>query len=405
MLDEFLLMDNLRPYAPGTTSYRRLLVAMFCAGLATFAQLYAPQSVLPSLAADMGISADSAALSVSMATAGLAVSALAWSYIADRWGRARTMLCALSFATGLGLLVPFVCPYPLLLAVRFVEGAFLAGIAGVAVAYIVTVTAAQARTAATGIFIAGTSLGGLAGRLLSGFVAEFFSWHLALATVSLMSAGACLIFWLLLPREDDALASASSLDTVYRAILGHLARPALLAIYGAAFLLMGSFVSVYNYVTFRLESPPFNLPVAFVSALFCAYLLGTFSSASAGRLARRYGVLPIFLGAVGVTVCGMFLTVLDSLLWVVIGLALLTAGFFAAHALASAQVGIIAVSARTQATALYNLFYYAGSAVLGWLMGFVYSGLDWSAVACICVVVTLSAGLLVLVGVRVSDSR
>lgn len=49
----------------GSSEYRRLLAALFCAGIATFAQLYPPQGVLPQISADLGVGAASASLMVS----------------------------------------------------------------------------------------------------------------------------------------------------------------------------------------------------------------------------------------------------------------------------------------------------------------------------------------------------
>lgn len=381
--------------APGSSEYRKLVTAMFCAGLATFAQLYAPQSILPTLAAEANISADAAALTISAATAGLAVSALLWSYWADKYGRARTMSVALIAATILGIAAPFVQPYSLLVALRVLEGALLAGIAAVAVSYIVSITAPRAKTAATGIFIASTTLGGLLGRLVSGFALTYLPWQQALAAVSVISLAAAISFCLLLPRIDETPAPTTSLKSLHRQVIEHLKNPVLLALYAAAFLLMGSFVSIYNYLTFRLETMPFNLPTTIVSLLFCAYLLGTFSSARAGALAVRHGVLTVFTSSISLMVLGTLLTLLNSLAPVVLGLAALTLGFFAAHSLAAAQVGMVATTGRTQATALYNVFYYAGSACVGWAFGIIYSSADWTAVALLCAVSTALAGLAV----------
>lgn len=47
----------------------------------------------------------------------------------------------------------------------------------------------------------------------------------------------------------------------------------------------------------------------------------------------------------------------------------LTAGFFAAHAVAAGWAGSSAVAGRAQSASLYNLGYYAGSSVFGFLGG------------------------------------
>ena len=66
-----------------------LVIALVCAALATFAQLYSPQGVLPRVAHDLDTTADTAALTISAATFGLAVAEMPWSFIGDRYGRRR----------------------------------------------------------------------------------------------------------------------------------------------------------------------------------------------------------------------------------------------------------------------------------------------------------------------------
>jgi MFS family permease len=79
-------------------------------------------------------------------------------------------------------------------------------------------------------------------------------------------------------------------------------------------------------------------------------------------------------------VAGALLTLSSALSVVVVGVLVLTAGFFAAHATASAWVGARATTGRAQATALYNVFYYSGSALVGWVLGYAWSGPGWAAV-------------------------
>ncbi|NAZ88805.1 MFS transporter, partial [Kineococcus sp. T90] len=159
-----------------------------------------------------------------------------------------------------------------------------------------------------------------------------------------------------------------------------LADPGLLALYAQGLLLMGAFVTVYNYVGFRLLAPPFSLSQTVVGLLFVVYLAGTASSALAGHLAAA-GRLRVLLGSTAVLAAGAALTLAASLLLVAAGLVLLTAGFFAAHAVASGWAGARArPGARAQASALYTVGYYAGSSVLGWLGGLAHDAGGWGAV-------------------------
>ncbi|WP_311878594.1 MFS transporter [Microbacterium forte] len=78
-------------HTPGSPAYRRLIVGLFFAGIATFAQLYSPQAVLPQLSSNLGITPATAALAVSAATLGLAAAVVPWSMVADRMGRVPAM--------------------------------------------------------------------------------------------------------------------------------------------------------------------------------------------------------------------------------------------------------------------------------------------------------------------------
>ena len=144
---------------------------------------------------------------------------------------------------------------------------------------------------------------------------------------------------------------------------------------------MGAFVTVYNYLTFRLSGPPFGLPASVIGALFTVYLAGTWSSALAGRLADRAGRRVVLAAGAAVAVAGVALTLPASLPWVVAGLVVLTAGFFAAHSVASGWVGGLAPVAPAQASALYLCLYYVGSSVAGSAGGVFYARGGWPLTA------------------------
>jgi predicted MFS family arabinose efflux permease len=152
------------------------------------------------------------------------------------------------------------------------------------------------------------------------------------------------------------------------------------ALYAQAFLLMGAFVAVYNYLGFHLSESPFSLAPAVVTLLFLAYLAGTVSSPRAGALAVRYGRLPVLLSSTGVMAVGAAVMLIPSVVAVMVGLLAFTAGFFAAHAVASGWTPVAAhPDARAQASSLYYLGYYAGSSLFGWLLGLVFASVGWAA--------------------------
>jgi len=382
----------------GSAGYRGVLVGLAAAGIATFAQLYSVQGLLPQLAADFGVTAATAALSVSAATLGLAAAVIPWSAAADRYGRLPIMRSAIVAAVVLGLLVPLAPDFPALLLLRFAEGAALGGIPAVALAYLSEEVSPVHTAVAAGTYVSGTTIGGLTGRIVAAPVGEYTDWRIGVAVVSLLAAVAAVVFMLAAPRQLGYRPRSrhDGGPGLGARLAGNLRSPRQLVLYAQAFLLMGGFVAVYNYLGFRLGMPPFNLPQALASSLFLAYLAGTWSSRAAGKAAGRLagGRRNVLLASTAVMAAGLAVTLLQTLPAVITGLVVFTAGFFGAHAVASGWVPVLAAEGRAQASSLYNLAYYGGSSLLGWAGGFFFQGAGWAGLAGFVGVLMLLAALL-----------
>ncbi|KQO62408.1 MFS transporter [Curtobacterium sp. Leaf261] len=377
----------------GSREYRRILVALLGAGIATFAQLYSPQGILPALATDLHVDASRSSLTISAATIGLALAVLPWSIVADRIGRVRAMRIALVAAAVLGLLMPWSPSFPVLMVVRVLEGIALGGVPAIAVTYLGEEVRARHAALAAGTYVSGTTIGGLLGRLVAGPVADVAGWRVGTFSVAVLATVAAVLFFLVAPEPRGFRARPVSVRRVVGAVGRHLRTPSLLVLYAQGFLLMGGFVAMYNYLAFRLEAPPFAMPAALASLLFLAYLAGTVSSRAAGGLADRVGRRRIMLASTAVMVVGALVTLSTSLVVVVVGLVVMTAGFFGAHSIASGWSGARAEADRAQSTSLYNFWYYAGSSVFGFLGGLAFVGIGWSGVVGMVVVLCVVAGV------------
>lgn len=365
----------------GSSGYRRILIGLFAAGIATFGQMYSTQGILPTVAHALEVNEASAALTVSTATLGLAVSVLGWSWVADRIGRAPAMKIALSISLVLGLLTPLAPGFTTLLVLRSLEGLALGGVPALAVAYLAEEIHVRHVSLAAAIYISGTTVGGLLGRVITGPFADLGGWRLGVTAGGVLSAIAAIIAITLIPPAQGWIRPTGRPTTSVReGVLANLRDPGMLVLYGQAALLMGGFVATYNYLGFRLEREPFGLPVAISSQIFFAYLGGTVSSSVAGRLAATHGRRKVMLTCVVITIVGVVMTFPDNLAMVLTGLFVLTTGFFGAHGVASGWVGARARVGKAQASALYNLFYYGGSSLFGWLLGYAYV-VGWWGVA------------------------
>lgn len=384
-------------HTPGTSAYRRLIVGLFFAGVATFAQLYSPQAVLPQISAGLGVTPATAAITVSAATLGIAVAVIPWSIVADRIGRVPAMAIGVFAATVLGILAPLSTDLVVLLTLRLLEGAALGSVPAVALAYLSEEVDARYAAAAAGSYIAGTTVGGLSGRIVSGLVGEVADWRGGIWVVAGMCAASAVLFVWLTPRARGFVPLRERAQRG-PGIAARLWRPLhslrLWALYLQGFLLMGAFVAVYNYLGFHLSAAPFDLPGWLVTLLFLAYLAGTASSPWAGMTASRIGRFPVLVGSIAVMIVGAVMMAVPVTIVVLLGLLLFTAGFFGAHAIASGWTPVAAGAAvRAQASSLYYFAYYGGSSLFGWALGLVFGGADWGLfIAVVVAMCAASAG-------------
>ncbi|NDK30927.1 MFS transporter [Nesterenkonia haasae] len=380
---------------PGSPPYRRLLVALFFVGVATFAQLYSPQGLLPLIAEDQEVSADQAALMVSMATLGLALGVIPWSYIGDAYGRKKAMVWAVTLACVFSVLTVIMPTFALALTMRFVEGVMLGGVPALAVAYLSEEVSPRVAAVAAGTYISGTTAGGLSGRLLAAPVGEQLGWKPGMLTVTGLAVACVAVFVLTAPRARNFTPRRSNPRQAAGQLVGNMRSPGLRVIYLQGFLTMGGFVAMYNFMAFHLAEPPFGLPVGVISLIFLAYVAGTFSSPRAGALAARVGRKPVLIGGNVLMLSGVVLTLVPNVWVLIVGMVVMTSGFFASHAVASGWSGALAVAGRSQSASLYNVGYYGGSSLFGYVGGIFLAAAGWAGTVGMVIALTVLATVLV----------
>lgn len=349
-------------------------------GFATFAALYCVQPLMPLFTQEFDLTPAQSSLSLAASTAALAVAMLVSSLISDVFGRRATMAASLTLSSLLTLALVIVPGWHSLLLLRVFAGLALSGFPAISIAYLADELDRRALGVAVGFTIAGNSLGGMGGRLITSIVLDFSNWRFAVGVIGLVCLICALTLWWVLPREHHFRRITPSWKGAGEAYAVHLRDPALLMLFAEGFLLLGSLVTLFNYIGFRLLKPPFELSQTLVGFVFLIYSLGTVSSAVMGPIGNKIGRRTALWVSLAIMQIGLLATLANSLLWVVLGMSLFTLGFFAAHSVASSWVGLRAEHSRAQASTLYMCAYYAGSSVAGVLGGYFWASHQWPGV-------------------------
>jgi MFS transporter, YNFM family, putative membrane transport protein len=366
--------------ARGGARFWRVSFALFFGSFATFAVLYCVQPLMPGFASAFSISPAAASLSLSATTGVLAVAMAFAGTASDVLGRKAVMTASLAAAAAATLAAAFSPDWTTLIVLRALTGLALSGVPAVAMAYLAEEMDRSAIGLAMGLYIAGNTLGGMAGRLGGAAIAGAGGWRTAFAIVGLVSLGSALLFAFALPKERR-LPPKTRPAALLPAIRTHFSDPGLGYLFALGFLLMGAMVTTYNYIGFRLAQPPFSLSQSAIGLVYSIYLVGAVSSAVMGELAGRYGRRRVIVVAIVLMPIGALLTLPASLALTILGVGVLTAGFFGGHSIASSWVGLRAETGKAQASAVYLFFYYVGSSLAGSFGGWVYAAEGWPGVA------------------------
>ena len=362
-------------------------VAVVFAGFCAFLALFAPQPLLPMLAAAFQVSPARISLVVTASTLAVALSAPFAGFVADRFGRKRVIVPAAFLLAVPTLLAATATSFGQLLFWRFLQGVFTPGIFAVIIAYINEEWESGAG-AATAAYVTGTVIGGFSGRALAALVASHSSWRWSFVAMGALNVAGAMAIRAWLPagrRFTRARRTGSAASPMLR----HLRNPRLVATYVVGFCVMFSLLGTFTYINFYLAAPPFRLSTAALGLLFVVYLVGAVITPVAGRAIDRFGHRVALVAAFSGGATGVALTLIHSLPVVMTGLTLACTGVFIANSAGSSYVGSAATESRASAVGLYVTFYYLGGSGGSAIPGFTWSHGGWPACVALIVAVQL----------------
>ena len=377
------LQDVERFIERGSAEFFWANLALFAAGFATFALLYCVQPIMPLFSREFGVSPAQASLSMSVTTQALAAAMLVAGALSEVFGRKPVMAVSIVTAALLLTASAFAPTWHAFLLLRLLSGLAFSGLPATAMAYVGEEMHPEVTGMAMGLYISGTGLGALGGRLIVSVMADLVGWRSGLFTLGLLSLGSSIVFWVRLPRSRHFEPHPLRIRPLLESALAHLKEPVLLGLFAEGFLLLGALMAFYNYLGYRLMAPPYGFSQTAVGLLFLISLTGILSSAFTGDFANRIGRPKVFCLLVALMLGGALATLSDVLALIIAGAAVLSFAFYGAHSVASAWVSARAQRAKAQAASLYLFAYYTGSSVIGWSGGLGWSAHGWPGVVAI----------------------
>jgi YNFM family putative membrane transporter len=372
---------------------RRRLAAVVLAGFSAFLGLHAPQPLLPLLKDLFHVSTSRISLIITVSTAAIAITAPLVGLLADRWGRRNIIIPAALLLSLPSVLAATAATFGQLLFWRFLQGVFTPALSATTVAYI-TEEWREGASGAMSAYVAGSILGGYAGRTLAALVAAHHSWQTAVLLLGILNFAGGLGIWAWLPRDraTHAVRPASGL----RGVIGsHLRNPALLATYAVGFCVLFTTIAAFTYINFRLSAPPFHWSTSALGFLFTAYLVAALFTTTSGRSMDRLGYRAALILALGLSMAGILLTLIQSALAIIVGLTIFSCGAFMAQAAGNSYLRIAAKHGRAAAVGLYVTAYYVGGSFGAAVPGYFWNRAGWPACVAAIVLVQIGTSLVV----------
>lgn len=340
-------------------------ICVFLSGFSCFAQLYYFQPLLPDLAHDFSLSASHSSFAVSFSTLGMVFGLFTMMFIADRIPRKRLIGTGLLASSIFSISASFSPTFFPLILLSAAKGFLLSGATSVSMAYISEEVSPQNKSRIMGLYIAGNALGGMGGRVISSWIGAEYSWRIASGSIGVICALFAALFMIFSPRSLNFIPRKESFKSLITDNIHLIMSKELIPFYLTGGLILGVFVSLYNYMGFYLIKEPFNFSPYYIHYIYLMYIFGVFGSIATAGLSQRFSHFTLLKAMLLISAAVILLLYFTNFWIVTIGLAAFTFNFFVVHVLCNRIVSEYNVAKRSVTISIYLLAYYLGSSLLG----------------------------------------
>jgi predicted MFS family arabinose efflux permease len=270
----------------------------------------------------------------------------------------------------------------------FAAALAVVGVTATAAQVIVPMSASLAaeseRGRVVGTVMSGLLIGILLARTFSGLLAAALGWRVVFWVAAAVMVALTLTLRARLPRVPPT--TDLSYGGVLRSVLSLIAaEPVLRLRMALGFFAFGCFSTLWTSLSFLLSGAPFHYGNGVIGLFGLAGVAGAAAATGAGRLADRgharlatWATAALMLASWPILLAGK-----TSVLWLVVGIAVLDLGVQGIHISNQSAIYALAPEARSRLTTAYMVSYFLGGAALSAITSALYSSDGWGGVCAV----------------------
>ncbi|MCX7991797.1 MAG: MFS transporter [Proteobacteria bacterium] len=354
---------------------KKELITILIATSLTTSALYAPQPISPVFMKYFNISKTQSAFIMSAGIIPLSVAPILYGYLLEKIPPIKLLTVAIFFLSIFVFLFPFSKSHNQLVLFRLLQGVFIPASLVSTMTYLSLTANSTNIQKLLSTYIAFSVFGGFMGRIFSGFISTYFGWKYVFILLSL-SLFICFFFLTKIPSLPFFRGTQSiQIKLLFKIIKTR----KYINIYPIPFIIFFVFLSILNYLPFRLLEIKEDVSEFIIGIMYFGYLLGIIVSLTSTR------IIEFFKNEKKAIISGLsffiiFILMLFTKNFSIIFPAIffLCGSLFWVHSISSGYVNKLAKENKGMVNALYVSFYYAGGALGSYFPGYLYVYFGWN---------------------------
>jgi MFS transporter, YNFM family, putative membrane transport protein len=377
---------------------RDLFIIVYCI-IIVLSVMYATQPLQPLLAKEFNISITKASQFTAIIMLFLAISPIIYGYILEKVNAKKMLINSSIILFITNIFLGLSSSYELFLFFRTVEALVVPAILTSLMSILANIDKENIKFNMS-IYVASTVLGGLIGRVFSGFIATNFSYQFVFYSLSLAIL-VSIYFISKLSYEGEA--------TIIKPQISHISEilkdKRFSTVYILMFCVFFVFSGVLNILPFRVKEISSNVSEFQISLLYLGYGMGILVSLNSRKIINFFKneINTVLFGLVLFLFITMFLIIKDILILFLL-IFLFCLGMFTVHSVSTGLANSMKASQKSLTSGMYLTFYYLGGAFGSYIPSIIYEKLGWNSVIYMFCTILLGTMLLLLKRKKLFDN-